>query len=189
VVVENVSMTAEVYFNMMTKADGILAAIREKMPWARGAQITVQHDGAPGHVEKVNRVALPEAGLFGGYHVVFETQPAQSPDMNICDLCFFNSLQHRSFELRSNASSEMELMQAVQQAWTEYQWETLERAWGLQFAVYRSILDARGGNQYEKPHTNVRARQLAGAGTIDPYVTMPSYLTGMEARDALDNEE
>jgi hypothetical protein len=105
--------------------------------------------------------------------------------MNICDLCFFNSLQHRSFELRSKSHTEMELMGTVQEAWAEYDWQTLERAWGLQFAVYRAILDAKGTNTYVKPHSEVRVRQLAGAGTIDPYVSMDTYLTGNIARDEL----
>jgi hypothetical protein len=110
-----------------------------------------------------------------------------SPDINICDLCFFNSLQHRSFQLRSKSHSEMELMNTVQEAWTEYDWQALERAWGLQFAVYRAILDAKGTNTYEKPHSQDRARQEAGAGTIDPYVSMDTYLNGTIARDELDN--
>jgi len=73
----------------------------------------------------------------------------------------------------------------VQQAWAEYPWKTLERGWGHLFATYRAILDAEGTNMYERPHSGVTERQRAGAGTLDPYVSMESYLTGMEARDAL----
>lgn len=144
-VVENVSMSAEEYLNIMTKEGGILAT--------------------------------------------FQTQPAQSPDLNICDLCFFNSLQKRSFELRSKSNTEMELMNTVQQAWAEYDWETLERAWGLLFAVYRAVLDAKGTNQYVKPHSGVRVRQHDGAGTLDPYVSQDTWLTAQEALDALNNAQ
>jgi hypothetical protein len=77
-------------------------------------------------------------------------------------------------------------MATVQEAWAEYDWQTPERAWGLQFAVYRAILDAKGTTTHVKLRSDVRARQLAGAGTIDPYVSMDTYLiTGNIARDEL----
>lgn len=186
-VVENVSMTAAQYLHMMTMEGGILQTVREKMAWAKNDNIVIQHDGAPGHIDKTNAVALPAAGQLEGYNITFEVQPAQSPDLNLCDLCFFNSLQKRSFELRSKSTTEMQLMATVQEAWDQYDWQTLERSWGHLFAVYRAVLDAGGTNQYTKPHSGVRERQHDGAGTIDPYVSMDTYLSAMEARDALNH--
>ena len=184
-VVENVSMTAAQYLHMMTNPAGLLAAVRQKMPWAQNDNIVLQHDNAPGHKAKDIQDALAAAGQQDGWNITFEAQPAQSPDTNLCDLLFFNSLQKRSFELRSKSNSPQELMDTVQQAWEEYHWKTLERGWGHLFATYRAILDAEGTNMYERPHSGVTERQRAGAGTLDPYVSMESYLTGMEARDAL----
>jgi hypothetical protein len=35
-------------------------------------------------------VFLADAGQLGGWIIVFDTQPAQFPGLNLCDLCFFN---------------------------------------------------------------------------------------------------
>jgi hypothetical protein len=186
-VVENVNLTADVYYDLMTREDGILAAIRDKMYWARNANIVIQHDGAPAHWHGTNNLRLPEAGALHGWNITFQTQPAQSPDLNVCDLCFFNSLQKRSFDLRSKSNTPQQLMDTVRQAWQEYDADTLERCWGHLFAVYREILADKGDNQYIRPHSSVGLRQKHEAGTLDPIVTMDMYLNAVEARDALLN--
>lgn len=186
-VIENVSLSADVYYEMMTGEGGILATIREKMAWARDAHIVIQHDGAPGHWGGGNNVRLRDAALEGGWNITFETQPAQSPDLNLCDLCFFNSLQKASFQIRSQSNTIEQLIATVQQAWAEYDSLKLERAWGHLFARYREILFQKGSNQISNLHTDVGARQKSGAGAMDPYVSMDVYLDAVEARDTLLN--
>jgi hypothetical protein len=180
-VVNCLSLTAEVYLDMMTRNGGILDTIKQKMPWAQDANIVIQHDGAPGHEGAGNRDALAAAGQQGGWNITFETQPAQSPDLNLCDLCFFNSLQASSFDLRSQSNTEAELIENVMAAWQQYPWTTLERAWGHLYACYREILKAEGDNQYDKPHSGVGQRQTAGLVVVDNFVPMDVYLSAMEA--------
>lgn len=186
-VVESVSLNADVYYDLMTRDGGILQTIREKMPWARDANIVIQHDGAPGHWGGGNNVRLPAAGLQNEWNITFDTQPAQSPDLNLCDLCFFNSLQKASFQIRSQSHTMQQLQDTVLQAWEEYDSMKLERAWGHLFARYREILRLKGGNSTGHLHTDVGVRQKAGAGTMDPYVDMDTYLNAVEARDLLLN--
>jgi hypothetical protein len=145
------NLTAETYMDMMTKEGGILDTIKEKMPWAKNDKIVIQHDGAPGHNGKGNSVFLAQAGVQGGWNITIDTQPAQSPDTNLCDLCFFNSLQSQSFQIRSQCTTEAQLVDTVMEAWHQYSPDKLERAWGHLFACYREILKDEGGNRYENP--------------------------------------
>jgi hypothetical protein len=186
-VIKCLSVTAEVYRNMMLKAGGVYDAIKEKMAWAKGATITLQHDGAPGHNKKGNLTALNEAGGLDGWDIVIDTQPAQSPDLNLCDLCFFSSLQSASFSLRSECHTPAQLITNVMQAWDEYPWEALERAWGLLHSVYRSVLDDGGGNMYAMPHSGVKERQRDGGIVCDRVVPLDLKLKGSIALAALND--
>lgn len=181
------NLTSETYLDIMTREGGILDTIKEKMPWAKNDNIVIQHDGAPGHNGKGNSVFLAQAGMQDGWNITIDTQPAQSPDTNLCDLCFFNSLQSQSFQIRSQCTTEAELVQTVMQAWDNYSSDKLERAWGHLFACYREILKDKGGNRYEKPHSNVCKRQRADEQTIDELVPIDLVLTGREALDAMLN--
>jgi len=78
-VIENLTLSAEVYLDMMVRAGGILDRVKEKMPWAKNDTIVIQHDGAPGHNGKGNKVFLADAGQQGGWNIIFDTQPAHPP--------------------------------------------------------------------------------------------------------------
>ena len=84
-----VSVTAEVYLDMVLKPGGLIDAIKLKMPWLHGKPIEVQQDGATPHSGHGNLVHLTAAGHVDGWQITFVTQPAQSPDFNKLDLCFF----------------------------------------------------------------------------------------------------
>ena len=70
--------------------------IKEKTPWLQTAEIIVQHDGASPHASNGNESELNAKGLEEGWSIRFETQPAQSPDLNKNDLCLFSSLQSQA---------------------------------------------------------------------------------------------
>jgi hypothetical protein len=162
-----VNMTAGVYQHFIAGQGKVIDAIKTKMDWMRGEKIIVQHDGAKPHTAATTVAALQRAGHTDGWDIDFVTQPAQSPDLNKCDLCFFYSLQTRSAELRTDCRKLEDMVQAVKKAYQDYSQEQLLRVHALQFLVFRIILGIQGGNQYSMPHTRLGSRQAAGEDIID----------------------
>jgi hypothetical protein len=122
----------------------------------------IQHDGAPAHVGKGNAQYWPTmlAARYRGRKIKIVTQPAQSPDLNVLDLGFFNSLAHLTADEHSDSLSE--LLTAVEECYWSYPTDTLERVWQMQFNVYNSILQARGDNIYKMPHVGTTQLQRKG---------------------------
>jgi hypothetical protein len=171
-VMESVNVTAETYRDVITRSSrddpGVLQSIRAKVPWGSTKITVIQHDGAPGHEGKGNDVLLTEAGAaMAGQPIIFDTQPAQSPDFNKCDLSLFASLQAATDQLKMASQSKEVLMDSVTQAYNDYPTETLVRIHALQFEIYRSVMMNQGGNQFYTPHSGIRARQNRGAEVAD----------------------
>ena len=156
------SVTSEYYREMMETK--LVPAIIEAMPWAGtgGRTLTIQHDGAPAHNGKGNDKHWPEMlkRLYPRRRIQIVTQPAQSPDLNINDLGFFNSLQ--SLADKTDPESLSQLLDSVEECYWEYDKQTLERVWQAQFNTYNCILKARGGNDFKQSHTGVSKRQRRG---------------------------
>ena len=87
--VQNVSVNKEVYREILIKK--LLPAIRTKWP-DRRRRIRIQQDGASAHIEPDDEEFCAAADIRG-WDIKLVTQPARSPDTNICDLSFFASLQ------------------------------------------------------------------------------------------------
>ena len=100
---KDITMDSDVYYELWTRNEGIADTIRSKLHDAR--KVVVQHDNAPAHVGKdvVQRV-LAQINAGGDRpEIEIESQPANSPDTNVCDLGLFRSLKthvrkHRSLE-------------------------------------------------------------------------------------------
>jgi hypothetical protein len=159
---KSTTMDSAKYFEIVTKEGGLLDSVKRNMPWLKGKDIIVQHDGAPPHTGKGNEEKLKEVGIKDGWNIKFVTQPAQSPDTNILDLGFFNSLKKRIAAKYALSNTREELMDAVMGAYGTYERDTLECIWGHQYAVYDRILKHFGGNDFSAPHSGVRKNQRAG---------------------------
>ena len=151
-VTKPVNVNASVYEQLVI--DKVLPAIKQKM----GDNILVQQDGATPHtaagvVERIEAVALGKYGM----NLIVETQPAQSPDVNLCDLSIFASLQSRQQEVWTK--DVQSLVAAVEEVWENYPWQAIERSWITLFGVYDQILLHRGGNDFKIPHNGVRSMQ------------------------------
>ncbi|CAM9741400.1 unnamed protein product, partial [Sphacelaria rigidula] len=133
--------------------DELLPAIKLKMPWLRSKRVIVQQDGASPHTGKSNPEILNSAGMG------LVTQPAQSPDLNVNDLCFFASLKSRVWGM--TASSIDELVETISKQYEEYNSDTLERVWHSLFKVYNQTLREMGDNDFSVEHSGVRVRQRA----------------------------
>jgi hypothetical protein len=158
----DVPVTAEYYREVIEQK--IMPAIIEAMPWAgkNGRTLIYQHDGATPHSGGGNRDYWQEmlARLYPDRSIKVLTQPAQSPDLNTLDLGFFHSLANLAYDTDPDTLSD--LLDAVEECYWDYDSDTLERVWQAQFNVYNCILEARGDNNFQLPHTGVSKRQRAG---------------------------
>ncbi|CAN0210245.1 unnamed protein product [Discosporangium mesarthrocarpum] len=80
--------------------------------------------------------------------IILETQPANSPDLNVNDLGFFHSIQQLKEEV--GVSSPEDLV-VTMEAFDVYPRETLERVWQSLFAVLGEVLGSKGDNSYRLP--------------------------------------
>jgi len=164
---KDIPITAEAYRNIFQGPDGVIEAVKTKMPWARGQHILIRHDGAKPHTGHGNEDALTALGQQDGWNMTFTRQPAQSPDMNKNDLCFFASLQKKAHRLKQDSKKVEDLVVAVKQAYEEYEVDTLTRIHAIQYEIYRQIMLSGGDNTYKLPHSGVRARQQNGQEVPD----------------------
>lgn len=139
--------------------DGIMDAMKAKMPWMHGKPLFIQHDGAKPHNGRGNLLYIEQQGQLDGWNIQIITQPAQSPDLNILDLGFFNSLKSRVAKLKVNASSLDDLMSRVYKAFEEYDSETLDSIWSQLFTNYNIISQEMGGNNSKVYHAGNRRKQ------------------------------
>ena len=100
-IMETYTVDAKVYREVITGKESVMEAIREKMWWYKkgsgkpeaGQQIWLQHDGARPHTAKANEEVFEQKGQEKDFLITVCEQPAQSPDTNMDDIAFFNSLQ------------------------------------------------------------------------------------------------
>lgn len=110
-----VTVTRDVYRQMLVQH--VIPAIKTKWPAReRGNVIYIQQDNARPHVPESDP-AIEASELAGGWCIKITNQPAQSPDMNVLDLGFFNSIQ--SLQYREAPRTMAELADAVKKAFDE----------------------------------------------------------------------
>ena len=108
-------------------------------------------DGAPAHHSNRDTVwvaALQEMGLEN--RVVLCSQPANSPDTNILDLGFFNSLQSRHW--LENPSTAVEIIEMVRKTFTEHPPALINRIWLSCQQCLNEIIDNNGSNDHRLGH-------------------------------------
>ncbi len=76
---------------------------------------------------------------------------------------FFASLKASVDDLKHGCQNVEDMIEHINQAWEDYDSETIDRIWGHQLACYREIMKCRGDNVYKAPHSGVRKRQNEGA--------------------------
>ena len=77
-----------------------------------------------------------------------ETQCPQSPDVNVLDIGFFNGLQAKSEEYRTDATGVADLVKCIKKTISVYPHENLTNCCAVLLEHYRSILMCEGGNKY-----------------------------------------
>ena len=173
-----IKVTKAVYLEWMTEK--VLPAIEEKWPrnHAPNVSIRIQQDGPPVH--KIHEAPEWIAACNALRHFTIEliNQPAQSPDNNICDLGYFNSLQADTWKMKRGRTID-DLIQNVAIAFVAYDPERLNRIWLTHMSVCDEIIKDGGGNDYDLPHLSKSMLEKQGR--------LPSQLELSEAARAVAN--
>ena len=83
-----------------------------------------------------------------------------SPDLNVLDLCFFNSLQ--TLQLCKLATTFEELRDNVLTAFREYETARLSDIWITLQLIYNEVIKHKGTNKYRLPHINKKKLRKEG---------------------------
>ncbi|CAM9920022.1 unnamed protein product, partial [Discosporangium mesarthrocarpum] len=129
--------------------DEVIPTIIVKMPRPHDHTIFVQQDSAKPQTKKgVMEVVQAEAGN----RITRETQPSNSPNLNVKDLGFIHSIQQLKEDV--GVTTAEGLVEATLEAFHIYPRQTLECVWHSLFAVYGEILQDKGDNSYKIPYSD-----------------------------------
>eukprot|EP00908_Phaeocystis_cordata_P022995 Transcript_5426.p1 GENE.Transcript_5426~~Transcript_5426.p1 ORF type:complete len:449 (-),score=91.39 Transcript_5426:187-1533(-) len=150
----DVTMNSDRYVELMTTK--ILPAIADAFRPFGVPCVTVQHDGAPPHVGKGAEGRIDEFGATLEPPIKIKRQPSQSPDTNILDLSFFRALAasvhklRRGDDIRKVQFDLQKLSDDVVAAYDAYPPTTIEKMWSYKSVVMQKIIEAEGGNFYDR---------------------------------------
>mmetsp|Transcript_991 Transcript_991/g.1748 ORF Transcript_991/g.1748 Transcript_991/m.1748 type:complete len:220 (+) Transcript_991:3956-4615(+) len=136
----------------------VLPAIEEK--WPRNHQrIRIQHDNAKPHIRN-DDPQFQEAIRRSTFDIQLTSQPANSPDLNVLDLGFFNSIQ--SLQHQSAPRTVDELITIVQDSFQQLHHSTLNNTFlTLQTCMEECILH-NGNNNYKIRHMSKQRLEREG---------------------------
>ena len=155
---KNKLVTKGVYRELLISK--LLPAIVEKWPRTDrlSRKIWIQQDRAKSHINTDDaefREAIQDQELNAGLY----TQAANSPDVNLLDLGFFRAIQSFSNAAPTN---EEELIQSLQNAYTNYPRKRLNRTWLTLQSVFNQIILCNGDNDYDIEHLSKEKLKRAG---------------------------
>ena len=150
-----VEVTKEVYKRKMV--DEVFPAIKREWPGPPG-EVLVQQDNAPAH--RINDG--PEAaGTADGWNIKLINQPANSPDTNILDLGFSNSIQ--ALQDHTTLNTVDEVIAEVRRVFEQQEPAVLGRVWTTYQSVLQEIMLAKGDNTFKLPHLHKQTAERRGA--------------------------
>ena len=111
-------------------------------------RLLYQHDGARPQRARVNTQVFTSHGKIKGFPIEVVVQPAQSPDLNVDDLAFLNSLQSDvSLVAKENIR---DLLDAIIKCWHENPLEKMESVWRCLYSSFHGVLESFGDNDYKR---------------------------------------
>jgi hypothetical protein len=140
----------------------VLPAIRAKWPPEDAHKpIFIQQDNARPHLAPNDKIFC-EAAKQHGFDMRLVCQPANSPDFNVLDLGFFNSIQ--SIQYKTTSKTTEELVAAVDQAFEGYSVHQANRIFLTLHGCMKEVMKLDGGNGYDVPH--IRKGMLERQGCL-----------------------
>ena len=128
----------------------VLPSIKRNMPLSRKKQVLyIQQDNAKPHAY-TNDPSLDNECKKGGWNIVMKNQPPNSPDFNVLDLGFFNSIQ--SLQHQETPNSIDELINCVIQAYNKFGHDKLEKVFLSYQCALESTMKVGGSNKYKLQH-------------------------------------
>ncbi|MEN9567564.1 MAG: hypothetical protein RLZZ69_2760 [Cyanobacteriota bacterium] len=147
-VTKPINVTKEVYCDFLINK--VLPAIRQKWPRRNaGAPIYIQQDNAKPHIRS-DDPAFVEAARLEGFDIRLRCQPPNSPDTNVLDLGFFNSIQ--ALQHQCSARTIDDLIAATEKAFTDLDETKLNYVFLTLQQCLKCIIETKGGNHYKIPH-------------------------------------
>lgn len=156
-VTKAVNVTKDVYRQALLTH--VIPAIKKQWPSKR-SPIIIQQDNARPHVTPRDADILA-AGKSGGWDIGLQFQPPNSPDLNILDLGFFNSIQ--AIQHQHQPKNLDELIACVSEAFEQLQFEPLDNVFMTMQSVMHEVLKCDGGNQFKIPRMSKERKRKEGS--------------------------
>jgi hypothetical protein len=148
-----VSVTADVFYEKCVEPGGLLDSLVGKIGNYR--QVEVLMDNAKPHIGHLNVDKLNTECRKRKLRVIFKTQPANSPDLNLCDASFFHALNSRVNKLKMQAHTIDDFIALVLSEFETFPVAALQNAIDHIYANMNGILLTQGGNEMEYRHFQV----------------------------------
>ena len=144
--------------------ENVLPVISSKWPQNKRRQevpeVVIQLDNAGPHLSLTDKLLLEESRKYINVRISFKCQPAMSPNLNVLDLCFFNSLQ--TSQLCKLATAFEELRDNVLAVFRDYETAELSNIWITLELIYNEVINCKGTNKYRLPHINKKKLRKEG---------------------------
>ena len=158
----------------------LIPAIYQRWPLGE-KNVEIQQDNATPH--GINIEAICQSACKDGWTFKLKNQPPNSPDFNVLDLGFFNSIQ--SLQQKKCMNNVDELVKAVKDAFWELSPETLESTWITWQTVIEASMLVSGSNKYKIPHLKKDSLRKADKLVREIVFSEESIDIAMDALDAI----
>jgi hypothetical protein len=148
-----VSVSADIFYDKCVEPGGLLDSLVGKIGNYRTVEVLM--DNAKPHIGHGNLDKLNAECLKRHLRVIFKTQPANSPDLNLCDASFFHALNSRVNKLKMQARTIEDFIALVLSEFETFPTAALENAINHIYANMNGILLTQGGNELEYRHFQV----------------------------------
>jgi hypothetical protein len=147
-VTKPINVTADVYRDLLVNC--VVPAIKEKFPVSmKNVPLYIQQDNAGPHISTEEFQNLCVGG-DQSWDIRLTNQPPNSPDFNVLDLGFFNTIQ--SLQYQSSPKTIDELIVAVENAFNLLPCESLAKVFVTLQKVMELAIGLKGSNAYKLPH-------------------------------------
>lgn len=154
---KTLNVTGDVFQEYLTTK--VIPAIKEKWVGRHSTPILIQQDNARPHSKGTDK-NINVTGQKDGWNIRMSNQPANSPDLNVLDLGFFNAIQ--SLQAQKCAFKIEHLIEAVEEAFKEIDYTSLHDNFITLQSVMREILTNEGSNDFKIPHMDKKGNRKRG---------------------------